>query len=976
MRTWAGRVLGCLLLAGAATPGLAQEPDPKGIAFFEKNVRPLLIARCYACHSTGAKTLRGSLLLDSRPGWMRGGDSGPVIVPGNPGESPLIKAVRYAEDGAQMPPSDRLPPEEIAVLVRWVRMGAPDPREAEPADLSAATDPKSIDFAKAREHWAFQPIRNVTRPVVQNESWPKSPIDGFILAALERRGFSPAPPANRRTLIRRATYDLVGLPPTPEEVNAFVSDPSPRAFADLIDRLLASQAYGERWGRHWLDVARYGDSNGGDINRTFPNAFRFRNYVIEAFNRDVPFDQFVHEQLAGDLLPATDDQREHYARLTATGFLVLGTKILSEEDKTKMLVDITDEQIDTVGKAFMALTLGCARCHDHKFDPIPTSDYYALAGIFESTKTMLRPGQWNERILAPPEVVKSVLDYRKKIGDVSRRLRDRTATADEEFRADQRRKAGTYLTAASAILWPDGPSPSKESPPEAAELAKESRINEAVLKNWVNYLRATDKGPDTIWHAWMNLVEPADDRASSTSSGPQSASENAAIAALFADVAPTSREELAAHYQKLFDRAGAAWRERTPSREAGEADDRPKTLPDPALERFRVVLYGDEGPPLLPRRRERKGIYSEEAEADVKRLRDEKNKLEKSQPKPDMAMGVEDSKVVNVKIHLRGDYLKPGQEVPRRFLQVIAGEHQDPLPENQSGRRQLAEWLTEPDHPLTSRVIVNRIWRWHFGQGIVATPNNFGTRGKRPTHPDLLDYLARRFIEGGWSIKAIHRLILLSATYQMSSRYDPVAASADPENRYLWRAPRRRLEAEAIRDTLLTVAGRLDRTFGGAPVEVSAENASTKAIERVTAFYQASTRRSVYLPVLRTSVYSMLALLDFPDGAQPVGNRTRAIVPTQALLLMNSPFVIQQAEHMAARLLHRAALDEVARVRLAYQWTLCRQPTSEDLESSLAFLEAYDETFDVDAERRERRLKAWTGLCQSLFWSNEFIYIE
>ena len=598
-------------------------------------------------------------------------------------------------------------------------------------------------FATTDSHWSLVPIADPKPPTVESVDWAQSPIDQFVLTRLEDAGLSPAEPADKRTLLRRVTFSLTGLPPTPQQIKSFVADESTDAFAKVVDRLLASPAYGERWGRHWLDVARYADCNGGDESKPFPNAFRYRNYVVDAFNRDLPFDVFVRHQIAGDLLDPAAVEHRGLHPLTGTGILVLGTKIVAEKDAPKMVADIVDEQIETFGRAFMGLSLGCARCHDHKFDPVSTKDYYALAGIFHSTRTMASTGNWLERKI--------------------------------------------------------------------------------------------DSQPDAV-----------------------------------------------------------------------------------------------------------------------------------------KVMAVEEGKIRNVRVHLRGNHLELGEEVSRRFLETIAGVNQATLPANQSGRLQLAEWLTSPEHPLTARVIVNRVWRWHFGHGLVRTPNNFGVRGELPSHPKLLDYLATQFMRDSWSIKELHRRILASNTYQMSSRNDPAAAGADPGNRLLWRFNRQRLEAEAIRDSVLAVAGQLDHEIGGAPLSLKTYNMSPADLEANRKFYENSNRRSIYLPVLRTNVYEFLTLFDFPNPDFASGHRFATTVPTQALLMLNSEMYELRARQAAARVLSDESLTtDDSRLHHAYLLFFGRPPEPAETNRATMFLAAYRATSKEVSEEH-----AWAALCQTFFASNEFVHLN
>jgi hypothetical protein len=744
-------VLGIVPLARCAGPDTAASDH------FEKKVRPLLVARCLKCH--GGEKTKGGLRLDSADGLRRGGSSGAVVVPGKPDESLLIQAVRHAGD-LHMPPDGKLSPQQVNDLRTWVQAGAVWPS----GDRLAAVPPSRGAFtASQKAFWAFQPVRLPAIPAVQNRGWLKSPIDAFILAPLEARGLQPSPLADRRTLLRRATFDLTGLPPTPADMEAFLGDTSPGSFARVVDRLLASPHYGERWGRHWLDVARYAETTANDANAVMRYAWRYRDYVVAAFNRDLPYDQFVIEQLAGDLLPQTADRGENARRVIATGFLMVGPKALAETDKEQTRLDIADEQIDVTGRAFLGLTLGCARCHDHKFDPIPTVDYYALAGIFRGTN-------------------------------------------------------------------------------------------------------------------------------------------------MFQDLQPNA----------------SMWQEYALPAAAGE--------------------------------------------------------------KPVVVMAPKDGAAVNLPLHVRGDRFNLGPTVPRHFPQIVAGEKAPPLTTPQSGRLELARWIASPANPLTARVMVNRLWQHHFGTGLVATADNFGSRGERPSHPELLDYLAARFDQDGWSVKAVHRLLLLSSTYQMAYTSNPEAARVDSGNRLLWRMPRRRLEAEAIRDAMLSVSGRLDPTVGGGE---SSEYLYSKAEplggtmkirpNRMTAddpYYTNSSRRSLYLPVVRNMLPDVLALFDAadPNGVTAVRNETT--VASQTLFLLNNPFVRTQALDFARSLCARPMTDS-ERTCAAYLRAFGRPPSQEEVEEALTFLGDYTATARRSKpSEADARLAAWQRLCQALLCSNEFLYVD
>ena len=812
------RLLLCTLAALSALRAEAAELPREQLDFFEKKIRPMLIARCYECHSAAAKKIKGGLTLDTREGLLKGGDAGPVIVPGDPEKSKLIEAVRYKNRDLQMPPKSALAPEQVRDLEQWVKLGAPDPRVEAGAQPTAK---RGLSVQEGRQFWAFQPLLNQAPPPIGNrKSEIGNPIDAFINAKLAEKKLTPAPPADPRVFIRRATFDLTGLPPTPEETEAFVRACASianrqSAIANLIDRLLASTAYGERWGRHWLDVARYADSNGLDENVAFGNAWRYRDYVVNSFNADKPYNRFVQEQIAGDLLPAEGTPQRH-EQLTALGFLSIGPKLLAEPDKVKLEMDLIDEQIETLGRAFLGMTIGCARCHDHKFDPLPTADYYALAAIFKSTRTMddLKTiAKWHEPEVATPAERAVVEAHQKRV-------------------AEQKALIAKLVASANKSL-------------------------------------VTDKGLKEV----------------------------------------------------------------------------PKT---PETQ------------------------YPTNTVAELKQLRAALAELEKDAPELPSTMGVMDATniVKALPIHIRGSHLTLGQPAPRGFPQVMqVANLRTEMPAQQSGRLELARWLASAEHPLTARVMVNRIWRWHFGQGLVGSTDNFGVLGDRPSHPELLDWLAHRFIAEGWSVKAMHRLIMSSAAYQRATRptADTRRSVVDSENRLLSHFPLRRLEAEEIRDAVLFVAGSLDRTMGGKTIPVKNREFFFNHTSKDATTYD-SPRRALYLPVVRNNVYDLFEQFDFPDPAVPNGNRNATVVAPQALLMLNSDLVGKAAEKFAASLLASAS-DDTRRIELAYQKAYARPPTAKELARAKKFLA----DFKPDSAASPN---AWTVLCQSLLAANEFIYLN
>jgi len=694
--------------------------------------------------------------------------------------------------------------------------------------------------AHLTNHWAFQPIQRTKLPAVKKETWPFSAIDHFILAKLEEKRLTPSRAASKQTLLRRLTFDLIGLPPSSRDLKAFQQDDSPEAIERVVDRLLASRQFGERWGRHWLDVARYADSNGSDENFTYYDAWRFRNYVIEAFCKDKPFDQFVREQIAGDLLPSAE-QKQRDEQIIATGFLVLGPKVIGDDDKEQLRMDVVDEQIDTVGKAFLGLSLGCARCHDHKFDPVPTQDYYALAGIFGSTETV--HGQllhrrdlsgWNLRPLGEDgeKLYREWLAYDEKF-DVLKKEREKSQTR----LADLKKK---IQTATNDV---------KETPLAASTAAK---------------------------------------------------------------------QPLAADLQ-------------TPQEEISKLEETLKSLT-----------------------------------ADIKQL------SSNSPPKPPLAMAVSDRKVIaDARICIRGEIHRPGEVVPRGFVQVASRGALLNFSAEQSGRLQLAEWLVDPANPLTARVAVNRIWHHLFGAGLVPTVDDFGLQGERPSHPDLLDYLAARFIEMHWSFKRMIREIVLSRAYQMSSEHREKAFRADPENRLLWRMNRRRLDIEALRDSVLAISGLLDASPAESVVKHLPDQATGvgdkphKPLESV--------RRSVYLPVIRNDLRPEFQVFDFADPQTVSGRRNRTVVAPQSLFLMNGP-LLRDAARILAEKLWKQRRDEKEFVRATYMEILGRAPSAEEIRSARGYLTDFGAA--AQGVKEESRIAASASLCHALMCSSQFLYVD
>ncbi len=746
------------------------------VEFFEKRVRPVLIERCFECHSSDAREVQAGLLVESRKALLAGGESGPAIVPGEPDKSLLIKSIRY--ESFEMPPKGKLRPEEIASLEKWVEMGAPWPADTSTPEQVVMTAEQPRDWDALRlNHWAFRPVEKPVPPEVRNTTWPESDIDRFILSRLDEANLKPAPRGDRRVLIRRAYFDLIGLPPTPEEVDAFEGDSHPDAFSKLVDRLLESPHYGERWGRHWLDVARYSDGFGGFLdNQGQPHAWRYRDWVIGALNRDLPFNEFLRMQIAGDLI-----DHEHGA--VATGFFALGPTYISDggdpEATAQAKSETLDDRVDTLSRGIMGLTVSCARCHDHKFDPIPQLDYYSLAGIFQNTNVIVQP-------TSSPLVIRQYDEAQQVISEREKSLRQ----YESELKKDE----------------------SEPSPEQEQKLA-------------------------------------------------------------------SLRSEL----QKLRDEAPAP---------------------------------------------------------------------------PDSVHAIVDGGNADMHLAIRGNLLRPGTIAPRRFLRIVEGAEPARFTTG-SGRLELAEAIVSPRNPLTARVFVNRVWMHHFGKGLVRTPGNFGTLGEKPTHPELLDWLTSRFIAQGWSIKELHRDIMTSAAYCMSSRYDEQNFATDGDNRLLWRMNPRRLDIEAWRDALLAVAGDLDLQLGGLPVDDIN-----------------SARRTIYMQVSRNGDHfqadEFMRLFDFPAMRATVSERLPNTVPQQYLFLMNNGYMLRRAELFAARLGKKWQTNE-QRIERAYRLLYSRLPTVEEQQIGLEFLKDPEATEHIVASDDQSRLQRYL---QVLLSSNEFMYIE
>ena len=929
-----------------------------GLEFFEKRVRPVLVERCYECH--GEKKQKGGLRLDSAAAVLKGGESGPVLVPGKPEESRVIKAISWSDPDFQMPPKNKLPESEIAVLTEWVKLGAPDPRTNSQPQISSLKSPPT-------NHWAYQPLKKGVWPVTKDPSWPRHDIDRFMLARLEAGGIRPNPDAGRPTLLRRAYYDLTGLPPTPEQVDAFVNDHSPDAFARVVDRLLAAPQFGERWGRHWLDVVRYAESVTlrGFV---FKEAWRYRDYVIESFNRDLPYDEFLREQIAGDLLDSKS-LSEKRRRLIATTFLALGNTNLEEQDKAQLRMDIVDEQLDTIGKAMLAQTIGCARCHDHKFDPIPTRDYYALAGILRNTRTVTNANVsgWIEVPLpADPEQEKSFATHEKEITVLQSEIKKaRDAAKLLAGKSSEPKLARDFHPSVVAASELPGLVVDSAQAKAVGEW-KHSQFSKHYIGDGYVHDDLKGKGEKTLTFQ-PDLKKAGRYEVRFAYQHGTTRATNVPVTVFHADgettvlvneqEAPVLDGRFVSLGQFRFEGNGFGSALVSNEGTVGHVTaDAVQFLPSDlvAAEVTRLSSNGTA-----------KDVKDTSMSTALKSLEDKLKKLQESGPRRPLVMSVrEEEKIEDTFIHVRGSVHNLGAKVPRGVLQAATLGAAPAVPGQQSGRREFAEWIASPENPLTARVMVNRAWHWLFGAGLVRTTDNFGTMGEAPSHPELLDYLAAQFIAQGWSVKRLVREIVLSRTYQLASeqvdglalRGHALAARAlppDPENRLLWRANRRRLDAESLRDTMLFVSGELSEERGG-PSFPSTQSADY-------GFHFTAPRRSVYVPAFRNALPEMFEVFDFADPSLVVGVRNVSTVVPQALFLMNHPFVRAQARAAAQRLLGEKLPDDDARLQRACRLALGRAPLPGELSVAKKCLAAETEP-----------VEAWTDLFHALFASADF----
>ena len=904
---------------------------------------------CYKCHSASSEKVKGGLLLDTREGIRKGGESGHAVVPGNLKESLLISALKH--DDFEMPPKKVLPAAVVADFEKWIQSGAADPRRATRPVAKA----DSIDIEAGRKHWAYQPLKAPALPKVTDAAWPANDIDRFILARLESAGLQPGADAEKIILIRRLYFDLVGLPPTPEEITRFVDDKSPGAYENLVDRLIKSPRFGERWGRHWLDVVRYAESM-SLRGRLLKHAWRYRDYVIEAFNDDLPYDQFLTQQLAGDLLETSsvDAQRRN---LIATTFLVMGDALLENQNKSQLDMDIVDEQLDVIGKSLLAQTIACARCHDHKFDPIPTSDYYAMAGIFKNIQ-----GLKHANVSTNMEIPLPILEESKRELEIHSSAVTKLQSEISELKP---KIAGNDRLPVQAKDLPG----IVVDNPDAKAIGKWGKSDGIKNRVGSEYLLSKTSGSKVIYP----VAFPDEGRYEVRITIAQHANRapKAHVTVLHKDgnqsfridqrKAPGAfnKDRSDGYFQSLgfFEFPSGQWDAVEISVKGGGGfviADAVQFLPVDNDGKVTIPKSSQQGKQLLAA--EQKALKTRMA-----KLKTELSALQKRKPAREMVnSAVEKKKPTDLKIHIRGNINNLGAIAPRGVLQVANHGPAPKMPTSSSGRLELAHWIADPSNPLTSRVMANRVWHWLFGAGLVRTVDNFGTMGESPSHPELLDHLSFHFIQKGWSVKKLIRTIVLSRTYRLSSSRD--GQPEDPENRLLAHMNRRRLDAESLRDTMLSVGGTLKLEMGGATFPAN--------LKTDVGFQFQEPRRSVYVPVFRSSLPELFEVFDFANPSLVTGRRDISTVAPQALFMMNHPFVRTQARLTAERLLSDPLLNESHRINHAYLQILGRHATETEVSLGQDFLKTVTDTSE------EGRIEAWTQMVQSMFLTIEFRYIH
>ena len=924
----------------------ADELTPQELEFFETKIRPVLVKSCYECHSQQAaqkNELKGGLLLDTRQGILRGGESGPAVVVGKPAESLLLSSLTY--NSFEMPPTGKLSDAIIADFRKWISRGLADPRTIASV---AAKETVGIDLAEGRKFWAYQPLQYNLPSASRSAATDRgdlvgNQIDGFIIEELSAANLQQGPLASREVLLRRLTFDLTGLPPTVAAQNDFLFDTSPDSVERVVDGLLARPEFGQRWGRHWLDVVRYAESITlrGFL---FPEAWRYRDYVIDSFNADRPFDQFVRQQISGDLM-SVDGYRQRQEQMIATTFLTLGNANLEDQDKAKLRMDVVDEQLDTIFRGFLGQTIGCARCHDHKFDPIPTKDYYALAGIFRNTKTLNHSNvsKWIEVPLPQPETVENAM---RQFKSESRALQQRIAELQGKVDTDQpisaASLAGVVVDDEQAVLtgsW------------------QRSTFTKSYIDSGYQHDLSQGKGDKTaLFQTPAGLDGEYEVRFSFASGSnrtktlPVTVTHAAGKTTVIVDqtVVPPIKNRLISLGRFSF-----------------KPSDRTQVLVETTGTTGHAIIDAVQFLPVAEadaQAQEANVIRDEKRDtAELVELKSRLEKLTARQPQRPLVMSVqEEEEIGDTSIHVRGDVHNLGGAAPRGFLQVLPVSTGIAFTGKESGRHELGEWLADRDNPLLARVFVNRIWHWLFGAGIVRSVDNFGATGELPSHPELLDYLALRLQQDQWSTKSLIREIVLSRTYRLSSAMNEESIEVDPENRLLSRMNRRRLDAECILDAMLSISGDLDRRMGGSEITADAKNDYN--------YQHASRRRAVYWPVLRNSVAEVMDVFDFANPSMVVGKRDVSASAPQALYMMNSERVMELAQKTARLYLSDPGLDDARRVKTLVQVALGRVATPQEI---LLFTKFLDDD-SLSGVTEEQKL---TQLIQTFFASVDFRYV-
>jgi len=934
--------------------------------FFESKIRPVLVKSCYECHAADSKKISGGLLVDSRQGLLEGGESGPAVVPGDLKESLLISALK--QDDFEMPPKGKLSSEVIADFEKWIQDGATDPRRAS----NQVTRPRSIDIEAGRKHWSYHPLQAPAIPKIKNRAWPSNDIDRFILAKLEAAELQPGPDAKKIVLVRRVYFDLIGLPPTPEQIAQFINDKSPKAYENLVDRLMASPRFGERWGRHWLDVSRFAESMSlrGVLLK---HAWRYRDYVIEAFNNDLPYDQFLKQQLAGDLLKtkSVDDQRRN---LVATTFLMMGDMLLENQNKSQLDMDFVDEQLDVIGKGLLAQTITCARCHDHKFDPIPTHDYYAMAGILKNVQALkhLNVSSFMEAPLPISAEAKRELEiHNSSVAKLQGEINTLKAKLEPQLPTN-------FPTVVAASSLP-GIVVDDDDVMVVGKWTHSVHSKHYIGKRYIHdanrgkgdkTLSFVPKLPSDGEYEVRFAYSHGGGRASNVPVTVFSAAGEKTIKVDMRKVPPidgrfvslgTYRFDANAQSYVLISNEGtngfltADAVQFLPVGKDGKVTSSPASgsvKKTPGKQAADKKLSADKQQAL---------------KKSMAKLTADLSSLKKRKPIREMAMSaVEKSKPADLKIHIRGSIDHLGAIAPRGVLQVANYGPAPKMPTNSSGRLELANWIVDPKNPLTSRVMANRVWHWLIGPGLVRTVDNFGATGESPSHPELLDHLAVQFVQQGWSVKKLIRTIVLSRTYRLSAA--PGEQQEDPENRLLAHMNRRRLDAESLRDAMLLVGGTLKLEMGGPTFPAS--------LKKDVGFRFQAPRRSVYVPVFRSSLPELFEVFDFANPSMVTGRRNVSTVAPQALFMMNHPFVRTQARLTAERLLDESQLKEANRVDHTYLLVFGRHATAAEVSLCHQFLKSVTDTPENGKAKDNVEVEAWTQMVHSLFSTIEFRYIR